>query len=65
MDLESENKPEKENDSEAQINEIYLTSNSFDSWYKDLKFFLTRGFSPLHYDPKKKRALQLKSIIIN
>jgi hypothetical protein len=61
MDLESENKPEKENESESEINEIYLVSNSFDSWYKDLKIFLTHGFSPLHYEPKNKRTLQMKS----
>jgi hypothetical protein len=54
IDLESENKPEKENESESEINEIYLTSNSIDSWYKDLKFFLTHGFSPQHYEPKKR-----------
>ena len=32
-----------------------------DSWYNDIKYYLTHGRSPSHLDARKKRALRLKS----
>jgi hypothetical protein len=30
-------------------------------WYNDIKFYLIHGTNPQHIDPKKRRALRLKS----
>ena len=42
-------------------NEILYIPASTNSWYNDLKYYLTHGSSPNHLDAHKKRALRLKS----
>ena len=40
------------------VNAIETTTSE---WYDHIKFFLNHGFSPETLDPKKRRALRLKS----
>jgi hypothetical protein len=40
---------------------ICCVQNRTNSWYDDIKFYLTHSSSPRHLDPKKRRALRLKS----
>jgi hypothetical protein len=43
-------------------NEISCVPNTPDSWYTNIiKFFLMHGTAPQHLDPRKRRALRLKS----
>ena len=42
-------------------NEILCMQASTNSWYNDLKYYLTHGSSPNHLDAHKKRALRLNS----
>ena len=42
-------------------NEVLYMPTSTNSWYNDLKYYLTHGSSPNHLDAHKKRALRLKS----
>jgi hypothetical protein len=42
-------------------NQIYCTQVVANSWFDDIKFYLTHGSSPHHLNPKKSRALRLKS----
>ena len=39
---------------------LYIPTST-NSWYNDLKYYLTHGSSPNHLDAPKKRALRLKS----
>jgi hypothetical protein len=43
---------------EKQISYAQTTTNS---WYDNIEFYLTHGFSPHNFDPKHRRALRLKS----
>jgi hypothetical protein len=42
-------------------NQICCAQNAASSWYDDIKFYIMHGSSPHHLDPKKRRALRLKS----
>jgi hypothetical protein len=42
-------------------NQICCTQVVANSWFDDIKFYLTHGSAPRHLDPKKRRALRLKS----
>ena len=42
----------------SSVNEIETTTSK---WYDHIKFFLHNGFSPETLDPRKRRALRLKS----
>ena len=42
-------------------NQICSAQNLTSPWYDDNKFCLIHGSSPHHLDPKKRRALRLKS----
>jgi hypothetical protein len=42
-------------------NQICCTQVVANSWFDDIKFYLTHSSSPHHLDPKKRRALRLKS----
>ena len=41
--------------------QICCVQNSTNFWYDDINFYLTHGSVPHHLDPKKRRALRLKS----
>ena len=41
-------------------NQICCTQVVANSWYDDIKFDLTHGYSPYHLNPKNKRSLKLK-----
>jgi hypothetical protein len=41
--------------------QICCVQNPTNPWYDDIKFYLIHGSSPHHLDPKKRRALRLKS----
>ena len=40
--------------------QIYCAQDVVNSWFDDIKFYLTHGSAPRHIDPKKRRALRLK-----
>ena len=42
-------------------NEVLYMLASTNSWYNDMKYYLTHGRSPNHSDTHKKRALRMKS----
>jgi hypothetical protein len=42
-------------------NQIFCTQVVANSWYDDIKSYLTHGSSPHYLDPKNRRALRLKS----
>ena len=42
-------------------NEVLYIPASTNSWYNDLKYYLTHESSPNHLDARKRRALRLKS----
>jgi hypothetical protein len=59
-------------DDKAQEDELYQDQNLFereicyipvtsDQWYYEMKYYLTHGIAPHYLEPKKKRALILKS----
>ena len=48
------------NDVDLLQNEVLYMPTSTNSWYNDLKYYLTYGSSPNHLDAQKKRALRLK-----
>ena len=41
--------------------EVLYMPTSTDSWYNDIKYYLTHGSSLRYLDARKKRALRLKS----
>ena len=41
--------------------EVCFISYSASSWYVDIQTYLETGSAPDHLDPKKKRAMRLKS----
>jgi hypothetical protein len=40
--------------------QICCAQDVSNSWFDDIKFYLTHGSTPRHLDPKKRRALRLK-----
>jgi hypothetical protein len=42
-------------------NEVYYIPVNNDQWYYEMKYYLTHGSAPHYMEPKKKRALRLKS----
>ena len=42
--------------------EVLYIPASMNSWYNDLKYYLTHGSSPSHLDARKRQALRLKSL---
>ena len=42
-------------------NQICFTQNLTSPWYDDIKFYIIQGSTPHQLDPKKRRALRLKS----
>jgi hypothetical protein len=42
-------------------NEVFYILVKNDQWYYEIKYYLTHGSSPRYMEPKKKRALKLKS----
>jgi hypothetical protein len=41
-------------------NEVYYIHAPTDSWYYEMKYFLTHGSAPQYLEPRKRRALRLK-----
>ena len=41
--------------------EICFILDPISSWYTDIRVYLETGTAPDHFDPKKKRAVRLKS----
>ena len=50
-----------DNDFDMLQNEVLYIPASTNSWYNDLKYYLTHGSSLKHLDARKKRDLRLKS----
>ena len=50
-----------ENEVDMLQSEVLYIPTSTNSWYNDLKYYLTHGNSLTHLDARKKRALTLKS----
>jgi hypothetical protein len=48
-------------DSETFEKEVSYIPVSSDPWFYEMKYYLTHGSTPHYLDPKKKRALRLKS----
>jgi hypothetical protein len=48
-----------ENELEVRNEVLYILVPT-NSWYYDIKYYLTHGTSPQYLEPKKKRALRLK-----
>jgi hypothetical protein len=42
-------------------NEVLYMPASINSWYNDMKYYLTHRSSPIHLDSHKKQALRLNS----
>ena len=61
--LDPQTKEEEGWDNEVDLlqNEVLYMPTSANSWYNDLKYYLTHGSSPNHLDATKKRDLRLKS----
>ena len=61
--LDPKKEEEKGWDNEVDLieREVLYIPASTDSWYNDLKYYLTHGRSLNHLDARKKRALRLKS----
>ena len=50
-----------ENEDDMLEREVLYISASINLWYNDLKYYLTHGSSPSHFDAQKRQALRLKS----
>ena len=50
-----------ENEVDMLQREVLYILESMNSWYNDLKYYLTHGKSPSHLDAQKKQALRLNS----
>ena len=60
LDLQ-EDKEGWENEADILEREVLYIPTSTNSWYNDLKYYLTHGSNPSHLDAQKRRALRLKS----
>ena len=61
LDLQKEEEEGWENEVDMLQREVLYIPASTNSWYNDLKYYLTHGSSPSHLDAQKRRALRLKS----
>jgi hypothetical protein len=43
------------------VDAIHYILSPTDSWYYELKYFLTHGSAPIYLEPRKRRSLRLKS----
>ena len=60
-DLDSQEEEEGwENEVDMMQREVLYIPASTNSWYNDLKYYLTHGRSPCHLDAWKRQALKLK-----
>jgi hypothetical protein len=61
-ELDPQKKEEEGWDNEVDLlqSEVLYIPASTNSWYNDIKHYLTHGRSPNHLDSRKKRALRLK-----
>jgi hypothetical protein len=48
------------NESMPRENKKNYAQTMLNSWYSDIKFYLTHGTTPKHLDPKKRRELRLQ-----
>ena len=61
LDPQMEEEEGWDNEVDLLQNEVLYMPASTNSWYNDLKCYLTHGSSPNHLDACKKQALKLKS----
>ena len=61
QDLQTEEEEGWDNEVDMVQNEVLYIPASTNSWYNDLKYYLTHGSSPNHLDAHTKRSLRLKS----
>ena len=61
QDLQMEQEEGWDNEVDMLQSEVLYIPASTNSWYNDLKYYLTHGSSPNHLDAHKKRDLSLKS----
>ena len=61
QDLQMEEEEGWENEFDMLQSEVLYIPTSTNSWYNDIKYYLTHGSSPNHLDAYKKRNLRLKS----
>lgn len=61
LDPQKEEEERWDNEVDLLQSEVLYMPASTDSWYNDLKYYLTHGSSPNHLDARKKRELRLKS----
>ena len=59
-DTQMEEEEGWDNEVDLLQNEVLYMVASTNSWYNDLKYYLTHGSNPNHLDARKKRALRLK-----
>ena len=59
-DPQQEEEEGLDNEVDLSQNEVLYMPTSTNSWYNDLKYYLTHGSSPNHLDARKKRTLRLK-----
>ena len=60
QDLQMEQEEGWENEVDLMQNEVLYMPTSTNSWYNDMKYYLTHKSSPNHLDSHKKRDLRLK-----
>jgi hypothetical protein len=61
LDPQMEEEEGWDNEVDLLQNEMLYIPTSTNSWYNDLKYYLTHGSSPNHLDSRRKRVLRLKS----
>ena len=61
QDPQTEQEEGWDNEVDMLQNEVLYIPASTNSWYNDLKYYLTHESSLNHLDARKKRALRLKS----
>jgi hypothetical protein len=61
QDPQTEQEEGWDNEVDMLQNEVLYIPASTNSWYNDLKYYLTHGSSSNHLDARKKRAFRLKS----
>ena len=60
LDLQEEEEEGWENEVDMLERVVLYIPASTNSWYNDLKYYLTHGRSPSYLDARKRRALRLK-----
>ena len=61
LDLQEEEEEGCENEADMLEREVLYIPTSTNSWYNDLKYYITHGRSPSHLDARKRRVVILKS----